>query len=64
METRERLSTVPWELAREYRARVANWRAAYRRTCAEHAIDYVEIRTDTPYDVALLRYLEKRRRLH
>ena len=23
-----------------------------------------EIRTDTPYDVALLRYLEKRRRLH
>jgi uncharacterized protein (DUF58 family) len=64
METRERLSTVPWELAREYRKRVANWRAAYRRTCAEHAIDYAEIRTDTPYDVALLRYLEKRRRLH
>ncbi len=64
METRERLSTVPWELAREYRKRVAGWRAAYRRTCAEHAIDYAEIRTDTPYDVALLRYLEKRRRLH
>jgi uncharacterized protein (DUF58 family) len=64
METRERISTVPWEIAREYRARVAEWRSAYRRTCAEHAIDYAEIRTDTPYDVALLRYLEKRRRLH
>lgn len=64
LETRERLSTVPWELAREYRRRVEQWRQVYRRTCAEHAIDYAEIRTDTPYDVALLRYLEKRRRLH
>jgi len=64
METQRKLSTIPWELAREYRARVGTWRAAYRRTCAEHAIDYAEIRTDTPYDVALLRYLEKRRRLH
>jgi uncharacterized protein (DUF58 family) len=64
METREQISTVPWELAREYRERVAHWRQAYRRTCAEHAIDYAEIHTDTPYDVALLRYLEKRRRLH
>ena len=64
LETHERVSTVPWELAREYRERVENWRTAYRRTCAEHAIDYAEIRTDTPYDVALLRYLEKRRRLH
>jgi uncharacterized protein (DUF58 family) len=64
VESRRRVSTVPWELAREYRERVSDWRAAYRRTCAEHAIDYAEIRTDTPYDVALLRYLEKRRRLH
>ncbi len=64
METREQLSTIPWELAREYRQRVEAWRRTYRRTCAEHAIDYVEIHTDTPYDVALLRYLEKRRRLH
>jgi uncharacterized protein (DUF58 family) len=64
METREQISTIPWELAREYRQRVAAWRHAYRRTCAEHAIDYAEIHTDTPYDVALLRYLEKRRRLH
>ncbi len=64
LETRRQLSTVPWELAREYRERVESWRRAFRRTCAEHAIDYAEIRTDTSYDVALLRYLEKRRRLH
>ncbi|MCK4413782.1 MAG: DUF58 domain-containing protein [Candidatus Eisenbacteria sp.] len=64
METREQISTIPWELAREYRERVESWRQAYRRTCAEHSIGYAEIHTDTPYDVALLRYLEKRRRLH
>jgi uncharacterized protein (DUF58 family) len=64
METDRRLSTIPWELAEEYRQDVQRWRRTYRRTCAEHAIDYIEVRTDTPYDVALLRYLEKRRRLH
>ncbi|MFH1144426.1 MAG: DUF58 domain-containing protein [Candidatus Eisenbacteria bacterium] len=64
METRRQLSAIPWEFAKEYRERVAGWREAYRRTCAEHGIDYGEILTDTPYDVALLRYLEKRRRLH
>jgi uncharacterized protein (DUF58 family) len=64
LETEQRLSTIPWEYAAEYREQVMTWRQTYRRTCAEHAIDYVEVRTDTPYDVALLRYLEKRRRLH
>lgn len=64
MESGDRLSAVPWEMARDYRTRVDRWREAYRRTCGEHAIDYVEIRSDTPYDVALLHYLEKRRRLY
>jgi uncharacterized protein (DUF58 family) len=64
MESGARISTVGWELAREYRARVDRWRERYRRACGEHRIDYVEIQTDTDYDVALLRYLEKRRRLY
>ena len=64
METRERLSTTAWEIAPEYRRRLDAWRRRYRRTCREHLIDYVELQTNTPYDVALLRYLEKRGRLH
>ncbi len=64
VETDQKISTIPWEYAEEYRDKVSHWRKVYQRTCAEHKIDYVEIRTDTPYDVALLRYLEKRRRLH
>ena len=64
MESGQRLSTIPWELAEEYRREITRWRQTYRRICAEHSIDYVEVHTDTPFDVALLRYLEKRRRLH
>ncbi len=64
LETGRKLSTIPWEFAKEYRKEVESWQTRYRRVCAEQSIDYVEVRTDTPYDVALLRYLEKRRRLH
>lgn len=64
METGDRLSAVSWELAPEYRKRVERWQQTFRRMCGEHTIDYVGVRTDTPFDVALLRYLEKRRRLH
>ncbi len=64
LESEERLSTTPWEFADEYKRQIEAWRQRYRRACAEHSIDYVEVQTDTPFDVALLRYLEKRRRLH
>lgn len=64
MESGQKLSTIPWEYAKEYRREVESWRQRYRRVCAEQTIDYVEVRTDMPYDVALLRYLEKRGRLH
>ncbi len=64
MESGEKLSTIPWEYAKDYRRAVDAWQRRYRRVCAEQTIDYVEVRTDMPYDVALLRYLEKRGRLH
>ncbi|MBD3236472.1 MAG: DUF58 domain-containing protein [Candidatus Eisenbacteria bacterium] len=64
METGDRLSAVSWELAPEYRRRVERWQRSLQRMCGEHAIDYLPVRSDTPYDVSLLRYLEKRRRLH
>lgn len=64
LESEARLSTTPWEFADDYKRQMAAWRKRYRQICAEHSIDYVEVQTDTPFDVALLRYLEKRRRLH
>lgn len=63
MESGERLTTEPWEIARRYRERLAAWTALYRRQCRENLIDYVPLDTRTPFDRALLAYLEKRARL-
>ncbi len=63
MESGERLTTEPWEIARRYREKLAGWTDFYRRNCRERLIDYVQIDTRTPFDRALLAYLEKRARL-
>ncbi len=64
METGERLSLQPWEIRKEYRKKMEERIAFYRRECGANKIAYERIMTDTPFDVALLRYLEKRSRLH
>jgi len=63
MESGERLTTEPWEIAKRYRERLAAWSDFYRRNCRERRMDYVQIDTRTPFDRALLAYLEKRARL-
>jgi uncharacterized protein (DUF58 family) len=63
LESGERLTTEPWEIARRYRERFAAWTDRYRRQCREQRIDYVQLDTRTPFDQALLAYLEKRARL-
>jgi uncharacterized protein (DUF58 family) len=63
MESGERLTTEPWEIAKRYREKLAAWTENYRRTCRERLIDYVPLDTRTPFDRALLAYLEKRARL-
>jgi uncharacterized protein (DUF58 family) len=63
MESGERLTTEPWEIARRYREKMAAWTDQYRRRCREQLIDYVPLDTRTPFDRALLAYLEKRARL-
>jgi len=63
LETGQRLTTEPWEIAKRYRERLAAWTGQYRKACRENRIDYVSIDTRTPFDQALLAYLEKRARL-
>jgi uncharacterized protein (DUF58 family) len=63
MESGERLTTEPWEIAKRYREKLAAWSEQYRRRCEENRIDYVRLDTRTPFDRALLAYLEKRARL-
>jgi len=64
LESGEEIETQPWEIGAEYRRRVSEWTTSYKKQCGEHKIDYVLCNTSTPFDVALLRYLEKRQRLH
>ena len=62
-ETGERLRTRPWFLGAEYRRNVESWTAELERECKENAIDYYLVTTETPFDQALVSYLNKRRRL-
>jgi uncharacterized protein (DUF58 family) len=63
MESGEKLTTEPWEIGPRYRERLDAWRERYRRACRERLIDYVPLDTRTPFDRALLAYLEKRAKL-
>jgi uncharacterized protein (DUF58 family) len=63
METGERMLVRPWEIRAEYTGAVSDWIERYRRTCREIGVDYVPMHTETPFDVALLAYLDKRSRL-
>ena len=63
-ETGEEVALEPWEVRQGYKRRLEAWAERYRTECRRAQIDYVAVDTSTPYDQALYRYLEKRRRLH
>jgi len=60
MESGAQLTTEPWEIAPRYREQLEAWRGRYSRACREQRVDYVPLDTRTPFDRALLAYLEKR----
>jgi len=64
LESGEVVETQPWEIGAEYRRRLSEWTTFYKKLCGEHKIDYALSSTSTPFDAALLQYLEKRQRLH
>jgi uncharacterized protein (DUF58 family) len=64
LESGEEVIAQPWVIGREYRERLAAWTEELRRACGELRIEFVEITNKTPFDRALLRFLEKRSRLH
>jgi uncharacterized protein (DUF58 family) len=63
METGEEVSLQPAQLRRDYTEAVEYFTQRFRRSCLEFNIDFVELDTATTYDKALLRYLNKRKRL-
>lgn len=63
LESGSRIATEPWQIANEYRAEIDARLHQLRRSCRDHAIDYVSLDTRTAFDVALTSYLAKRKRL-
>ena len=63
LETQQRLPVQTRLVARNYREKFNAFIQDLQRRCAEHAIEYVPLRTDRPVETALLQYIGKRMRL-
>jgi uncharacterized protein (DUF58 family) len=63
METQEKMTTQPYHIQKAYQQEMRRFLDRYKRECREQAVDYVLLDTATPFDVALFRYLNKRKRL-
>jgi uncharacterized protein (DUF58 family) len=59
----EKLEAQPWHLRREYTRAISEWRRQMSLECGQHRIDFVPLTTDTPFEHALLSYLNKRNRV-
>lgn len=63
METGQTITTEPWHIRREYQQQMEQFIDTFRTRCRRHNIDYVQITTDRPLDLALSEYLVKRGRV-
>ncbi len=63
METGDKIETQPWHIRSDYQKRMNLFLERYKRECREHRIDYVQINTSQPFDVALFTYLSKRKKI-
>lgn len=63
LETREEMTTQPWHIQKAYQAEMKKFLEMYKRECRENNIDYVLLDTSTPFDIALIEYLHKRRKI-
>jgi len=63
MEGEGEVPLEPWHVRAEYRKKVKEWTGLLEGECREHGIDYALLETSQPFDVALLRYLARRRKM-
>jgi uncharacterized protein (DUF58 family) len=64
METNKELLSQPISIIQSYRDAVKTFIDNYKYACRSNNIDYILLSTETPFDVALLEYLNKRKRLN
>ena len=63
LETKEEMMTQPFHIQSAYRQTMQGFLERYKRECRENTIDYVMLDTATPFDAALFRYLNKRKKI-
>jgi len=59
-ETAEQLPVHIDDFRNEYQRRLSEFSERIKRECVQLEIDYQQLRTDAPLDVALMAYLERR----
>lgn len=63
METNEEMYSQPFAMQKAYQETIREFIDKYKSECRKNNIDYITISTSTPFDKALLEYLNKRKRL-
>ncbi|MEX0995275.1 MAG: DUF58 domain-containing protein [Balneolaceae bacterium] len=63
METGSELEVMPAQVKEEYQKKIKEYMYRFKLACSEASIDFEEIDTQSPFDLALLAYLNKRKRL-
>ena len=64
LETGEEMASQPYQVRRVYSQAVSEFVHSIKKGCLDSGIDYNLIDTSTPFDKALIAYLQKRSRLH
>lgn len=63
METNDEIYSQPFAMQKSYREAVNEFIDTYKTECRKNNIDFITISTSTPFDSALLSYLNKRKKL-
>ncbi len=63
MESGSELEVVPAQVKDDYQKKVKEYTERFRIACNEAKVDFEEIDTQSPFDLALLAYLNKRKKL-
>lgn len=63
METGAQVELLPAQIRADYRKKIEEYTHRFKIACSEAQIDFEEIDTQAPFDLALLAYLNKRKRL-
>ena len=61
MESGEIFKCDPQLIQKEYAGRLLEWRSRIQKECLNNLIDYYFLDTNTPFDLGLLSFLQKRK---